>query len=100
MGDLSLLKMLPSTFHSPFTRVHASTNFPASSMRCSLGPSIASLQGPVATARSPALDTTTLDDSKVRERFGAFSIAAHADRTAARPLTRGVPGGRNAPSSA
>src|SRR5438309_6759375 len=34
VGDLSLLKMLPSTFHSPFTRVHASTNFPASSMRC------------------------------------------------------------------
>src|SRR2546426_922195 len=33
MGDLSLLKMLPSTFHSPFTRVHASTNLPASAKR-------------------------------------------------------------------
>src|SRR3989442_1296191 len=43
VGGLSLLKMLPSTFHSPFTRVHASTNFPASSMRCPLGPSKPSL---------------------------------------------------------
>src|SRR5437899_11593998 len=42
MGDLSVLKMLPSTCHSPFTRVHASTNFPTSSMRCPLGPSIPS----------------------------------------------------------
>src|SRR5438093_13326331 len=30
VGGLSLLKMLRSTFHSPFTRVHASTNFPVS----------------------------------------------------------------------
>ena len=42
VGDLSLLKMLPRTFHSPFTRVHASTNFPASAIRCPLGPSIPS----------------------------------------------------------